>query len=52
MFEWNEMKTIHPHSPYLNYNGFKIYWRFNLTESYFVAAVHMLILYFCYSIVG
>ena len=23
MFEWNETKTIHPHSPYLNYNEFK-----------------------------
>ena len=41
MFEWNEMKTIQPHSPYLNYNGFKIYWWFNLIESYFVAAVYM-----------
>ena len=45
MFEWNETKTIHPHSPYLNYNGFKIYWWFYLIESYFVAAVHLLILY-------
>ena len=52
MFEWNEMKTIHPRSPYLNYNGFKIYWWFNLIESYFVAAVHMLIWYLCDSIGG
>ena len=51
MFEWNETKTIHPHSPDLNYNGFKIYWWFKI-ESYFLAAVHMLILYLCYSVVG
>ena len=32
MFEWNETKTIHPHSPYLNCNGFKIYRWFNLIQ--------------------
>ena len=37
---------------YLIYNGFKIYWWFNLIEPFFVAVVHMLILYLCYSIVG